>query len=440
MRLLLLIATSAVATAASSIEEVAFSRYASNFGKRYESNSERQVAFGCWRENLAKARLFNLAEKGTARFGETSESDLCWSAFKAQRLMGTPPPKPRKTRPLQPEAAAEALHILRANPSVDWREKGALNPIQDQGRCGSCWAFGSVANIESQHFLWGANKSSEKNGTLIKLSEQELVSCDHYKDKSGADNGCQGGWPDRAFHWTIQQGGLTREANYPYTSGQGQVAQCDTSKETGPKINIFSLQDLGANETCARARRPARRPLHVHTPPCGSARAGPLTGRYVAAYVAKYGPVVIGLDATQQWQSYKGGVLTQGCDATKADHAVVIVGYGTDSSAGDYWIIRNSWNTKWGEDGYIRLKRGTNCKHVHGESNSGVSMRVRMRVLSSMRVPVCCVAQWRGEPRLHLPDVQPLPVPAGVLVHGAVLHGRLLPTGQLTRMLRDGLL
>lgn len=249
MRLLVLVVL--ISACSGATDEVAFTSFLSTFGKRYKTNAERQVAFGCWRENRAKAQIFNAAEKGNARFGETSESDLCWSAFKAQRLMGMPPPKPRKKRPLQAEAAAEALHILKSNPSVDWREKGALNPIQDQGRCGSCWAFGSVANIESQYFLWGGNKSNEQNRTLVKLSEQELVSCDHYKDKSGADQGCSGGWPDRVFHWTMQAGGLTSEATYPYTSGGGQTAKCDQSKEKGPKINIFSLQDLGANETCA---------------------------------------------------------------------------------------------------------------------------------------------------------------------------------------------
>lgn len=90
---------------------------------------------------------------------------------------------------------------------------------------------------------------------------------------------------------------------------------------------------------------------------------------YIAAYVAEYGPISVAVQATQNWQQYKGGVLTSSCGSRNVDHAVVIVGYGTDSGQ-DYWLIRNSWGTQWGESGYVRLSRGVNCNGVaeHGSS------------------------------------------------------------------------
>merc|ERR1712096_68866 len=173
---------------------------------------------------------------------------------------------------------------------------------------------------ESQHFLWGGG--GKPAGKLVKLSEQELVSCDGGgRGNSGGDAGCKGGMPHNAFKWMEKIGGLTTEANYPYTAGSGTTGKCITKKETPKAFTISSYQDLAPNET------------------------------YIAAYVAKYGPVVIGAEATSAWHSYKGGILSVNCTQKKENHNIVIIGYGSDGGS-DYWLIRNSWGVDWGEDGY----------------------------------------------------------------------------------------
>ena len=126
-------------------------------------------------------------------FGENKFSDLCFDEF-ARDYLGTAKTTPRRRpKTLQPDAERAAMEILEALPEVDWRTSDAVGPIKDQARCGSCWAFGTVANIESQYYLWATDG---KNGTYISLSEQELVSCDHFKDNTGSDQGCNGGLMD----------------------------------------------------------------------------------------------------------------------------------------------------------------------------------------------------------------------------------------------------
>ena len=115
-----------------------------------------------------------------------------------------------------------------------------------------------------------------------------------------------------AFQWMMKNDGLTSAENYPYTSGSGVTGSCNSAKETPKAIAVSGYQDLAANET------------------------------YVAAYVAKYGPVVIGADATDAWHSYKGGILSATCNLKSENHNIAIIGFGSDGG-NDYWLIRNSW-------------------------------------------------------------------------------------------------
>ena len=306
-----------------------------------------------------------------ATFAANAFTDICWEDFAKSRLGFRAPMPGRNPVPLQAAQHPAAAAILKHQPSIDWRSKGAVNAIQDQGHCGSCWAFGTTANIEAQYFLWG-NKPGE-NGTLKKLSEQMFVSCDHYKDATGTDNGCKGGWPDRAVHWLVSKtNGLAEEKNYPYVSGGGQVPQCDSSKESAAfPSNVVGIQDLLPNET------------------------------YVAAYVARFGPVTVGLDATSDWQQYSGGILNASCASKNANHAVAIVGYGSDGGK-DYWLIRNSWGEKWGEKGYIRLARNAgNCNSVVGHATS-VFFKNRTACLSPCKKAApCCGGECCPDDKNH---------------------------------------
>eukprot|EP01060_Flectonema_neradi_P026742 TRINITY_DN35_c0_g1_i1.p1 TRINITY_DN35_c0_g1~~TRINITY_DN35_c0_g1_i1.p1 ORF type:complete len:786 (+),score=185.26 TRINITY_DN35_c0_g1_i1:1640-3997(+) len=195
--------------------------------------------------------------------------------------------------------------------SVDWRTKGVVTPVKDQGQCGSCWSFSTTGVTESAWAIAG-NK-------LQSLSEQKLVSCD-----TGSD-GCNGGWPYQAVQWTADNGADTEES-YPYVSGNGNVPACHAGSPADVKVTGY----YSVNRT----------------------------EDAMAATVAKYGPISIALDAmTQIWWPYTGGIVSNCCNK-QPDHAVLIVGYGIDNGQ-KYWLIKNSWNANWGENGYIRLERGS---------------------------------------------------------------------------------
>mmetsp|Transcript_15035 Transcript_15035/g.27155 ORF Transcript_15035/g.27155 Transcript_15035/m.27155 type:complete len:333 (+) Transcript_15035:77-1075(+) len=196
--------------------------------------------------------------------------------------------------------------------SVDWTTKGVVTPVKNQGQCGSCWAFSTTGSTESAHAI--------KTGTLISLSEQELVDC----GGSTGNQGCNGGLMDQGFQWIINNGGIATEKCYPYTAQDGT---CNTSKCPNA-VSISSYQDVTHNSPSQLTAAIAQQPVSI------AVDAG-------------------GLD----WQLYSGGVLSDAC-GTQLDHGVLAAGYGTDSSSGtDYYLVKNSWGASWGESGYIRLKR-----------------------------------------------------------------------------------
>lgn len=201
------------------------------------------------------------------------------------------------------------LDIVAAD-SIDWVEKGGVNSVKNQQQCGSCWAFSTVAAVEGAYFV--------SSGTLLSLSEQELVSCDK------GDDGCNGGLMDNAFKF-LETTGLCTEAEYPYTAGGGKRGECQ--KSCTPQVKVTSFVDVpsGKEDKLKQA----------------------LTQQ----------PVSVAIDAEGfHFQAYSGGVFDK-CAGTQLDHGVAAVGYGTDGGK-PYWKVRNSWGSTWGEKGYIRMIRG----------------------------------------------------------------------------------
>jgi len=199
--------------------------------------------------------------------------------------------------------------------SVDWREQGVVTSPKDQGSCGSCWAFSAAETLESHLAI-------ATGDAIVNLSPQQIVSCAPNPDQCGGSGGCDGSTQPLAFNYT-QTAGITTDASYPYSARTGT---CDTSKITPVAYNSGYVE-LPVNDADA-----------------------------LMDAVANQGPIAISIAAGGfHFQFYGGGVL-KNCNDFVMDHAVQLVGYGTDSGQ-DYWLVRNSWGASWGEKGYIRFAR-----------------------------------------------------------------------------------
>jgi len=209
--------------------------------------------------------------------------------------------------------------------SVDWTSSGgAVSNVKDQGQCGSCWFFSTTGALEGAHF--------KKLGKAVSLSEQHLVDCDTPRN-GGSDLGCNGGLMDSAFTWVKKNGGIATEVDYPYFSGttksNGACQDAKVAKVTA--ATPISYTDVQTNSDTALMSAIAQQPVSV----------------------------AIEADQTA-FQLYKSGVFTAAC-GTNLDHGVLAVGYGTLNGA-DYYKVKNSWGTTWGDNGYILLARGVSQK------------------------------------------------------------------------------
>ncbi|XP_039610676.1 procathepsin L-like [Polypterus senegalus] len=276
-------------------------------------NMKREV----WETNYKIIQEHNLENPGGSftmsmnKFGDLTNEEY-------RQLQGAFVSKKQRTSAKTVSASELKRKASRLNvsnsPSIDYRTRGFVTRVKDQGQCGSCWAFSTTGAIEGQIF--------KKTGNLVSLSEQNLVDC----SKPYGTYGCQGAWMSHAYDYVLKNGGIESENTYPYTARDDQPCLYN-SRRSVARITGYKFLPEGDEQALANA-------------------------------VATVGPITVTLDASNpSFQFYSSGIYNDpNCDEEQLNHAVLLVGYGTEGNQ-DYWIIKNSWGSSWGENGYMKLAR-----------------------------------------------------------------------------------
>ncbi|XP_033981262.1 cathepsin S, ortholog 1 [Trematomus bernacchii] len=282
--------------------------------KVYDNKTEMEFRRAVWEKNMLLVLRHNQeASAGNHSFtmGLNHLSDMTAEEVN-EKLNG-----------LRLEESADFRNVTLKEPrgsatpqSVDWRKHGLVSPVQNQGMCGSCWAFSSLGALEGQ--------MKRRTGVLVPLSPQNLVDC----STSDGNHGCRGGYISKSFSYVIRNRGVDSEKFYPYEHQNGKCR--------------YSVR--GKAGYCS----------DFHILPGGDEGA-------LQAAVASEGPVAVALNAMlKSFHLYRGGLYNvPNCNPKFINHAVLVVGYGTDAGQ-DFWLVKNSWGTAWGEEGFIRIARNKN--------------------------------------------------------------------------------
>jgi cathepsin L len=212
--------------------------------------------------------------------------------------------------------APEETNNLALPTQFDWNAKGAVTPIKNQEQCGSCWSFSTTGSTEGCHQI--------KTNNLVALSEQNLMDCSYAE----GNQGCDGGLMTAAMEYIILNKGIDTEASYPYTAEDGTSCQYTASNSGATLAGMVNVTEGSESDLQNNAA---------------------------------VGPVSVAIDASQSsFQFYSSGVYYEpACSSTQLDHGVLVTGWGVDNGAA-YWIVKNSWGTDWGQNGWIWMSRNRN--------------------------------------------------------------------------------
>jgi len=299
-----------------------FSHFMNEFEKKYDNEQELQFRKNVFETTLKKIHEVNANPKMTWKAGVNEFTDRTDEEFgkqfgynKALSFKNHKTPN-FKVNKQSKRSLADVPNI------VDWRDRGVVSPVRNQGRCGSCWAFATVATVESHIAI--------QTGHLLAFSEQQLVDCAPNNHHCGGVGGCEGSTQSLGMSYFHLVGGMVARDDYPYTAKDGE---CQSKI---PKVaSIDGFHQIRTNDYDA-----------------------------ILEGLANRGPLAISVAATS-WKIYQEGVYNAWDDCgADVNHVVVAVGYG-ESEEGKFWIVRNSWGESWGEKGYIRLFREKDSASVN---------------------------------------------------------------------------
>jgi cathepsin L len=283
-------------------------------GKSYDNEIEERFRMKIYLENRHRIAKHNKDGGASYKLAVNKYADMLPHEFRTRMNGFRSDLRNQSSHLLMAASFIEPDNVVLPK-TVDWREKGAVTPVKDQGQCGSCWSFSATGSLEGQHF--------RKTGKLVSLSEQNLVDCsrgDKYQNE-----GCNGGLMDNAFRYIKDNGGIDTEDTYPYEAKDDKCRYKKSDKGADDK-GFVDIPE-GREDKLKKA-------------------------------LATVGPISVAIDASHEsFQFYSTGVYyDKDCSSTELDHGVLLVGYGTEDGQ-DYWLVKNSWGSSWGEEGFIKMAR-----------------------------------------------------------------------------------